>query len=459
MNKKLRQARLDRRWSATEAARRINISRVTYTRWEKGEQIPHDSTLIMACSAFKMSPNQLGFEEQIKKPQLQGSSSELVILDTGVSYLTLDVGANRSLYGDLQDALMFIWQSHGCSFLELQTQVAKAMDKLEKTTNAPQHSRRDMLKFLAGLPISVASLAFTSNSGFMPVEEVLPLYVTGVPACWKLYYEGDWQKVREVLPSYISQLTSVAQSASKSQKTAASLLSQAHQLASIITLEEENFGTSFLHSQQALTYGELAEDPNLQAASLMRRSDILFWRDLPTVEINQQAIQYADQISPLLQSRLFSDYGACLADIEQREEALRYLGKAHEIFPDEFAYDPGFAYTHTTRYILYLNETLAHLRLGYPQDAFVSISQASRYVPEAVSGRRMELAKYTTLASMVVNDLEQTTAQFETMKAIANQLGSVYWNTELLHLAKQIKKRWPAERRARQLVEALMQTE
>jgi transcriptional regulator with XRE-family HTH domain len=230
MNKKLQQARLDRHWSATEAARRIGISRVTYMRWESGEQIPHDSTLVMACSIFKMSPEALGFE--IKKPQIQRSSSELVVLDTGVSYLTLDVGASRSLYGDLQDALMFIWQSHGCSFLDLQTQVAKAMDKLEKTTNAPQHSRRDMLKFLAGLPISVANLAFTGNSRFMPVDEVLPLYLTGVPACWKLYYEGDWQKVREVLPSYISQLTSVARSPSKSQKTAASLLSQVHQLAS-----------------------------------------------------------------------------------------------------------------------------------------------------------------------------------------------------------------------------------
>src|SRR5258707_2857330 len=226
MNKKLRQARLDRHWSATEAARRIGISRVTYTRWEREEQLPHDSTLIMACRLFKMSPEQLGFQEEVKKTQIQSSSSELLVLNTGVSYLTLDVGANGSLYGDLHDALMFIWQSHGCSFLELQTQVAKTMDKSEKTTNAPQHSRRDMLKYLAGLPIAVANLAFTGSSSFMPVEEVLPLYVTGVPACWKLYYGGDWQKVREVLPSYISQLASVAESQSKSQKTAASLLSQ-----------------------------------------------------------------------------------------------------------------------------------------------------------------------------------------------------------------------------------------
>jgi transcriptional regulator with XRE-family HTH domain len=45
MNEKLRNARNDRRWTVSQAAERVGISRTTYIRWEQGTQIPHDSTL------------------------------------------------------------------------------------------------------------------------------------------------------------------------------------------------------------------------------------------------------------------------------------------------------------------------------------------------------------------------------------------------------------------------------
>lgn len=456
MNTKLQQARLDRHWSATDTARRIGISRVTYARWENGEQLPHDSTLVMACRVFKMSPEALGFEA--KKPQPTSSSSELLVLHTEGNSLAGDRGTNRSLTGDVHEMLRFIWHSHGCSFQELQMQVANEMDKFEQTTSASDYSRRDLLKFLAGLPIAMAGLTLTDRPGSAPFEDVLSLYTTGVPACWKLHFEGGWRQVREILPSYITQLTSIIQSEPKHQQAAASLLSQAHQLACLVTAEEENFGAALLHNKQAFTYGQLAEDPNLQAASLLRHIDLLFKRELPTIEVQRQAIQYADLVSPLLRSRLFADYGSCLADTNQRQEALRHVKAAQDIFPDDFAGDPGFAYTHTSRYILYLNEALAYLRLGNSQEAFLTISQAGAYVPEAASGRRMELAKYTVLASMAINDLEQTIAQGEMMSALARQHDSIYWNTQLLHLAQQIKKQWPNEKRARSLIETLTQT-
>src|SRR5258707_390689 len=61
MNEKLRQARHDRHWSVDYAAKRIGVGRTTYLRWEQGTQIPHDSTLMLACKAFSLSPEKLGF--------------------------------------------------------------------------------------------------------------------------------------------------------------------------------------------------------------------------------------------------------------------------------------------------------------------------------------------------------------------------------------------------------------
>ncbi len=62
MNEKLRQARIDRRWSAKEAAQRIGVSYATYVRWEQGTQTPYDTSLMDACKAFDLSPESLSQE-------------------------------------------------------------------------------------------------------------------------------------------------------------------------------------------------------------------------------------------------------------------------------------------------------------------------------------------------------------------------------------------------------------
>ena len=317
-----------------------------------------------------------------------------------------------------------------------------------------------MLGFLIGIPAAIAGSSLIGSPATLSTQEILPLYAAGLPACWKLYFSGGWQQVRDVLPSYIAQLTAVVQSPAKDQKVAAGLLSQAHQLAALVSKNEENFGASLAHCKQALTYGKLAEDPNLQVASLLRSSDIYFARGLPAQEIDQP-VKYAEagQVSPLLQSRAYADWGATLANNGQRQDALRYQGMAQNIFPDDFTNDPGFPYTHTTRYILSLNETITHLRLGEPQEAFKVISQADRYVPEAVSGRRLELLKHRLLASISLNDLEQSTAHFEQMNFLALQLGSTYWQTELQRLSHQLLAKWPQETSVRGLQEMVKHEE
>lgn len=61
-NKKLKKARLDRFWTMKDAAREIGVSIQTYSRWERGVQHPHISTLRLICEAFQQSAEELGFE-------------------------------------------------------------------------------------------------------------------------------------------------------------------------------------------------------------------------------------------------------------------------------------------------------------------------------------------------------------------------------------------------------------
>ena len=79
MNEKLRLARLNRHWSVEKAAERIGISRLTYIRWEKGAQIPHISSVLLACDAFKLSAEELGFQaEVVYSASVCGESREVL---------------------------------------------------------------------------------------------------------------------------------------------------------------------------------------------------------------------------------------------------------------------------------------------------------------------------------------------------------------------------------------------
>lgn len=60
-NEKLRVVRKLKRWSMRVACERIGIDRVTFSRWERGEQQPQPSTLDLLCRTFDMSPEDLGF--------------------------------------------------------------------------------------------------------------------------------------------------------------------------------------------------------------------------------------------------------------------------------------------------------------------------------------------------------------------------------------------------------------
>lgn len=328
------------------------------------------------------------------------------------------------------------------------------MERLEADQSAVL-SRRNVLSFLAGLPVALTGLPSTLDT--LAIEELLPLYVAGIPACWKLYYDGGWQRVRDVLLSYIPHLTTLVQVPSRYQRTVASLLSQAHQLASETTLQEENFGASLAHCKQASIYARLAEDPNIQVAALFRRENTLFHRKQSCLEVSQAAMQYSGRISPLLQSRLYASRGADLVKVGQVQDALRFIGLAQDTFPDDYESDPGFLYTRTTKYIICLDATLVHLQLGQPEEALQTISQADAFVPEGISSRKLELLKHRLLASVSCGDMEQSCALFEYLGTVAAQLGASFWYTELFSIQQTLHDKWPGEKRVKRLTELLQQ--
>ncbi len=65
-NQLLRAARLEKCWTLATAAEKANVSIEAYSRWEYGIQEPRLSSLLLLCTGFGMSAEELGFGHLVK---------------------------------------------------------------------------------------------------------------------------------------------------------------------------------------------------------------------------------------------------------------------------------------------------------------------------------------------------------------------------------------------------------
>jgi tetratricopeptide (TPR) repeat protein len=227
----------------------------------------------------------------------------------------------------------------------------------------------------------------------------------------------------------------------------------------LIVLEHEDFGTSLFHCKQAAFYAEVAEDADVRVGAAVRQANTLFYRKRNTqrVQTYQEAMPFIERASPLMRGRAYSGLSAALSTMGAgvQQEAMRYMGMAHDTFPDTPENDPGFLYTHTTHYILYLNDTLAYLHFKQPQDAWRSITRAAEYVSDTLSPRRIELLNHQTLASVALGDLEQSRAYFEAAVTSGQTLGSDLYLSDAAEIYQNMVAKWPNEQRVKGLADLL----
>lgn len=462
INEKLRQARYDRRWSIDEAAKRIGISRTTYIRWEQGEQAPHGSTLSMACDAFNMTPEQLGFREYTNALSPISRQPSLVSA-TGVEHEASSV----DMFSIGIIALILAQRQYGWTFDELQVRTEQEIGRLTSMTrqdggNHEAISRREALRFLIGLPVAYVGLTQPkSMAESIPAfaEEILPLYVASIPACWKLYYSGpkEWQEIENVLPTSLSHLTSFTQRSSPYQRNAASLLSQAHQLAAEITLTREDFNASLRHGKLAYHYGVVAKDVNLCAASLIREGNTLYYRKRSTLQLFENMVQYVEvnDVSPLLKARAYSELAASYAELGRVQEALRYMGLSYETIPVQPDEDLTFPYTHSNHYVLYFNDMLCYTEFGKPKEAWKALTTAEAFLPGVITPRKMEVLKYYVLTAMAFNDLERCLTYFKTLVDAVSTFDADLHVSQAHEVHQQLLVKWPHESAVRALADLL----
>lgn len=431
-NERLYRARLEKRWSLAAASRRVGVSANTFNRWERGLQVPQLATLDQLMAAFEMSAEELGFGFVISPaPKAESSPEE----EAAAVF-------SRPLISESPYAACTSYSLRSSRPAHVQS-LAEARAEAE----AEQLSRRQVIAALIGTPAAIFCARQGDNLSLLRVEEILTLCATHIPLCWQLYFEGGRAEVEKVLPDYITQLSTLARHPSTYQKRAATLLSQAYQLASLLATQHQDYGAASAAARQGLLNGELANDASLQVASLIRQALVAFFLKHThlCLQAYQRALQLVPQASPLLQGRVYAGLAEAWSRRGQESEARRCMDLAQQTFPQVVEEDPAYSYTHFTYTSVSTYEGLMYLNLHQPGQSEQAFARIDRMISTDAVPNRLELTVHQAMLTCLQNDLEQTVSLLAAAVPMAHTLGSQLRADQLYEIYETMLNKWRDE--------------
>ncbi|WP_338251503.1 helix-turn-helix transcriptional regulator [Dictyobacter halimunensis] len=451
MNQKLRNARKQRLWSQAFAADKAEVSERTYMRWELGTQTPRGYNLSLLCQAFGMSPRDLGYTDDGH------------LLDTtGDATTSTSVPAQPSIY-ELQE-------SQSPSIIVLTREQASYLSSILIGEDKMAHfdeSRRNALKQLLG--VSGLTLAMPMNELINPEpwdrlsrglakptninEETLTHFSKLVDTCWGLNNASQPETVQEILPTFLPRVETLAQTSSKNQKAAAAIASQGYILAAEV--DKGNVPVLERYCDLAVQYSQLTGDYSIQVAALKQMATIALVakKTDKALQTYQRALSLTRYVSPLLRARIYMGLASAYARCGNQQDALRYRGRAHEVFPSQPEEDPSFLYTVCNEAVLHLYDGLTYMDLDQPQQAWDALAQVDGLNPKLpiAESWRIEIINLQGSAAAELGNLEMSCAYVEAGANAAVEQGYEIWQSESADVFKQIQMRWPVETRVKNL--------
>jgi transcriptional regulator with XRE-family HTH domain len=268
--------------------------------------------------------------------------------------------------------------------------------------------------------------------------------------------EGNELKAAErILWAYLPRIEAIAKLSFEHQQRAANIVSQSYLLAASLAGQRNELQTRHHFSQQALLYGNLAQDRNLQITALRQLSITYDYMARPdkVLQVFQQAFPYMNEVSSLLQACVYAGVSGAYSQLKQEQESLRFMGLAYEHFPPNLEQESGYLHTLCRYSSLVFFDGLNHLELGRPHEAEEVLAridglQPKIQIPERV---RIELLNYQVEVFMTLRDMERTCIYLEAAVQAAMAIGSERRFQESLVLFQQMQQIWPHESRIRQL--------
>jgi transcriptional regulator with XRE-family HTH domain/tetratricopeptide (TPR) repeat protein len=458
-NEQLETARIRKRWSVTVASEKVGVSVNTFNRWERGLQVPQLSTLDLACNAFDMSPEDLGFSHAIiakrrTHHQRKDAKDEPVSTSAYPSTpLTPPVEGTHNFITTFPHSLCKpSGELSGQNLLHV-GQTDHEEDGREEDMANRELSRRRVITTLIGTPITILGLTQGGFSKLLHPEEIVSLCEVSIPLLWRLYFEGGLDEVNQNLPGYLTQLTQLTQKPSLYQKKAANLASQGYQLASLLASQYQNFGTAATYAIQALTFADQVADPHLQAASLIRQALVYFYLRRPQQRLRayERALHYSQKASALLQGRAHIGLSETYSCLRHEREASQHLKHAERTFPERCEEDIAFPYTHFNGSSLLGLEGIMHLNLGHPRQAWENFARMDKELPKTLVPNRLELTIRQAMATYQLGDRDQSCDYVKTAARSALMTGNHLRYDEAYDIYERLLQKWRKEDKVKEL--------
>src|SRR5579883_2853917 len=407
MNEQLRQARIDRRWSIDYAARRIGVGRTTYIRWEQGTQIPHDSSLMMACKAFNLSPEQLGFGRE---------ASHVVSAEEKTAQVIEQVTSRERAKQPDRDQLTLLEQaaaSFPFSAVVAQAIILAVRELEGAATMTFDPSKRETLQKLAASLLAITGVSQVESLVKLNAEQTRWLTLSGqissaspgshnetldrfeqlITHCWQLSRgkQEEMALAKTITATSLPTLTTFARQSSPEQRQAADLAAQWYRLYALLEYHTESLYLAENHAKDAVTYSKIAENPDLIVAALGHYALVLYYENRPLQALEKclEAEQYIDKATYAIQSYLYRRKAACLAQLHQEKQALATLELAFETYHRHPTNEVPLSYAERNELELCLWEGITRSHIDQQEIAITTLEQLSPHNPIIVFPERI----------------------------------------------------------------------
>src|SRR5258707_431850 len=382
VNQRLRAARIHKRWSMTVASEMVGVDRVTYSRWERGEQAPHPTTLGMLCHAFEESPENLGYDAVLSNNMSQ--ERRIVRLTDGqLVILRRILGENGMTHFDPAKR-------------ETLRQIAIALGSVAAGTQAISDPE----------PWERLSMALGKPSEALP-DVALDRFEHLIGEAWKLSNINELEAAEGVLLGFLPRIIAISQQGSDSR--VAYIASQGLRLQSIIIHHRLHISEKVSVCQQSVEHARHADDANTLVAALLELAVAYKYHDQPNnwFKTMQEDLYCAPQASSLLQSQAYLKSALAFDHHKRTRDADLYLQLGLDTFPDEPEHDPGYALADSNMYTFSRDTGRVQLEMGRVSEAYGAFElykSSPLPIPERL---RMEIVNAQCRVAILENDLEK----------------------------------------------------
>ncbi len=465
-NLQLKGARLAKNWTQSEACQAAGVADITtWQRWERGTYSPSHYYRRKICALFNKTPEELGFlaEEQIENTSIIiVSKKQEILLPTATNRYSEEESQDWATWFGVRQAQIFaminIWSRQAFLHDEIQTMInqeIKAMDEALNQYEAQEQqgiSRRQALITIAALPTTLLSYS-RGVAPDMIAQEFLPQCSASVTACWHLLNTKGLTAVNEILPKYVPLLTTIALRPSKYQQEAARIATQTSILQAIIAMHRLNFTAREGHCKDAIRYSKISGDNKLQAAALMYLGYTLSFCYQPrqpekAISVFLEGLHILGNDDSLIKSDILMGLGEAYAQCNDEQNALYYLGLAHNHFPSDPELDPSYTYAECGLTTLYQWEGKTYLELVEYQSDRGYQKKASKALLQSIGASSLsarctnETLVYQADAARVLGELEIYTDTLTQAAAMAIEIGSKKRYNEVLQIYQRTPEKW-----------------